>query len=136
MKNPELATAFHALHRGPELLLLANAWDAGSARLAHAAGARAIATSSAAVAWAHGWPDGDRLPVELLLQTARAMAASHALARCNRPSACSAWNWRARAAVIGSPREAGAHRRTVRRAPRASRALTRSKNPPEDPLLK
>ena len=52
----------------------ANAWDAGSARLAQAAGARAIATSSAAVAWAHGWPDGDLLPVDLLLQTVRAVA--------------------------------------------------------------
>jgi len=67
-----LANRFHALH-ADGLLLLANAWDAGSARLAQAAGARAIATSSAAVAWAHGWPDGDRLPVELLLQTTRAV---------------------------------------------------------------
>ncbi len=71
--KPALATHFHALH-ADGLLLLANAWDAGSARLAQAAGARAIATSSAAVAWAHGWPDGDQLPVELLLQTTRAVA--------------------------------------------------------------
>ena len=69
-----LATRFHALH-ADGLLRLPNAWDAGSARLAHAAGARAIATSSAAVAWAHGWPDGDLLPVELL-QTTRAVAAA------------------------------------------------------------
>ena len=68
-----LATRFHALH-ADGLLRLANAWDGGSARLAQAAGARAIATSSAAVAWAHGWPDGDALPVELLLQTTRAVA--------------------------------------------------------------
>ena len=68
-----LATRFHALH-ADGLLCLANAWDGGSARLAQAAGARAIATSSAAVAWAHGWPDGDALPVELLLQTTRAVA--------------------------------------------------------------
>lgn len=67
-----LATRFHALH-ADGLLLLANAWDAGTARLAQNAGARAIATSSAAVAWAHGWPDGDALPVELLLQTVRAV---------------------------------------------------------------
>ena len=68
-----LATRFHSLH-ADGLLRLANAWDAGSARLAHAAGARAIATSSAAVAWAHGWPDGVLLPVELLLLTTRAVA--------------------------------------------------------------
>ena len=71
--TPAHATRFHALH-ADGLLRLANAWDAGSARLAHAAGARAIATSSAAVAWAHGWPDGDLLPVELVLQTTRAVA--------------------------------------------------------------
>ena len=71
--TPTLATRFHALH-ADGLLRLPNAWDAGSARLAQAAGARAIATSSAAVAWAHGWPDGDLLPVELLLQTTRAVA--------------------------------------------------------------
>lgn len=68
-----LATRFHALH-ADGLLRLPNAWDAGSARLAQAAGAHAIATSSAAVAWAHGWPDGDLLPIELLLQTTRAVA--------------------------------------------------------------
>jgi 2-methylisocitrate lyase-like PEP mutase family enzyme len=73
-----LATGFHALH-ADGLLRLANAWDAGSARLAQAAGARAVATSSAAVAWAHGWQDGDRLPVELLLATTRAIAGATVL---------------------------------------------------------
>jgi len=74
----DLAARFHALH-ADGLLLLANAWDAGSARLAQAAGARAVATSSAAVAWAHGWPDGDRLPPELVLQTTRAVAGATGL---------------------------------------------------------
>jgi 2-methylisocitrate lyase-like PEP mutase family enzyme len=74
MKNPDLATAFHALHRGPELLILANAWDGGSARLIESLGARAIATTSAGVAWAHGYPDGDALPVPLVLATAAAIA--------------------------------------------------------------
>jgi 2-methylisocitrate lyase-like PEP mutase family enzyme len=74
MKNPDLATAFHALHRGPELLILANAWDGGSARLIESLGARAIATTSAGVAWAHGYPDGDALPVPLVLATAHAIA--------------------------------------------------------------
>jgi len=41
---------FRSLHDGPELLILPNAWDAGSARVIEAAGAKAIATSSAAVA--------------------------------------------------------------------------------------
>jgi len=73
-KNPDLATAFHELHRGPELLRLPNAWDAGSARLIESLGARAIATTSAGVAWAHGYPDGDALPIPLVIATAAAIA--------------------------------------------------------------
>ncbi|QGZ41995.1 2-methylisocitrate lyase-like PEP mutase family enzyme [Pseudoduganella flava] len=67
MKKDDL---FQALHEDG-LLLLANCWDGGSARLAQAAGAQALATSSAAVAWSHGHADGSHLPVELLLATAR-----------------------------------------------------------------
>lgn len=73
-KNPDLATAFHDLHRGPELLILANAWDVGSARLIEQLGARAIATTSAGIAWGHGYPDGDALPAELVVATAAAVA--------------------------------------------------------------
>jgi len=58
-----------ALHAGPDLLILPNAWDAGSARVIESAGAKAIATSSAAVAWAHGYPDGQILPFETLVAT-------------------------------------------------------------------
>jgi 2-methylisocitrate lyase-like PEP mutase family enzyme len=67
------AAAFRALHQ-EGLLLLLNAWDAGSARLLESLGAKAIATSSAAVAWAHGYKDGDQLPVPLLLGTVRALS--------------------------------------------------------------
>ena len=59
---------FRRLHR-EGLLLLPNAWDAGSARLIESRGAKAIATTSAGVAWSHGYADGDRLPVRLLLAT-------------------------------------------------------------------
>jgi 2-methylisocitrate lyase-like PEP mutase family enzyme len=62
---------FRALHAGPELLILPNAWDAGSARVIESAGAKAIATSSAAVAWAHGYPDGEFLPFDILISTLR-----------------------------------------------------------------
>jgi len=47
-------------------LILANAWDAGSARIIELAGAPAIATTSAGVAWAAGYPDGDALPIGVL----------------------------------------------------------------------
>jgi 2-methylisocitrate lyase-like PEP mutase family enzyme len=67
-------TPFHALHAADAsggLLILPNAWDGGSAALAAALGAKAVATSSAGVAWALGWPDGDALPVERVVQAAR-----------------------------------------------------------------
>jgi 2-methylisocitrate lyase-like PEP mutase family enzyme len=61
------------------LLLLANCWDPGSARIAALAGAPALATSSAAVAWSHGYPDGGKLPPHLLVETASRIAAANAL---------------------------------------------------------
>jgi len=64
-----MSTAFHALHRDG-LLILPNAWDGGSAALMKAMGAAAVATTSAGVAWALGWPDGDALPVERVVQAA------------------------------------------------------------------
>jgi len=66
--------ALAKLHQGPEILILPNAWDAGSARVIEVAGAAAIATSSAAVAWANGYPDGEALPFDLLLSTVREIA--------------------------------------------------------------
>ncbi|MFD8087681.1 isocitrate lyase/phosphoenolpyruvate mutase family protein [Kitasatospora sp. NPDC059722] len=55
------AELFHALHTPAAPLALANAWDAASARLVEAAGARAVATTSAGVAWGLGAADGNRL---------------------------------------------------------------------------
>jgi 2-methylisocitrate lyase-like PEP mutase family enzyme len=66
--HADFARRFHELHRDG-LLLLANAWDAGSARLIESVGAKAVATTSAAVAWSHGYADGDHLPVQLLAAT-------------------------------------------------------------------
>ncbi len=71
--NAQNATHFRQLHASG-LLVLPNAWDAGSARLIERLGAKAIATSSAAVAWSHGYPDGDRLPIPLLTATVTAIA--------------------------------------------------------------
>ena len=70
----ETAALFHGLHEGPEPLLLPNAWDAGSARLMESLGAKAVATTSAGVAWTHGYPDGDVLPVRMLVSTIVAIA--------------------------------------------------------------
>jgi 2-methylisocitrate lyase-like PEP mutase family enzyme len=59
------AEAFRRLHVSGEPLVLFNAWDPGSARAIAAAGARAIATGSWSVAAAHGYADGEALPLEL-----------------------------------------------------------------------
>ncbi|KRA65601.1 PEP phosphonomutase [Caulobacter sp. Root656] len=69
-----IADRFHALHAGPDVLLLPNAWDAASAALMADAGAKAVATSSAAVAWARGYADGDAVPVAAVVDTVASIA--------------------------------------------------------------
>jgi 2-methylisocitrate lyase-like PEP mutase family enzyme len=66
--NQTAAQLFHRLHH-EGLLLLVNAWDAGTARLIESLGAKALATTSAGVAWSHGYADGDLLPMRLLVAT-------------------------------------------------------------------
>lgn len=58
---------FRSLHISGEPLVLINAWDAASARIAEVAGAHAIATTSAGVAWSLGAPDGDALGRDLAI---------------------------------------------------------------------
>ncbi|WP_328862355.1 isocitrate lyase/PEP mutase family protein [Streptomyces sp. NBC_00306] len=57
----ERARRFRSLHTAERPLVLPNAWDTASARIIAQAGAEAIATTSAGVAWALGAADGDRL---------------------------------------------------------------------------
>ncbi|MGV9887917.1 isocitrate lyase/PEP mutase family protein [Streptomyces sp. NPDC003395] len=62
--NPALrdqALAFRSLHVPGRPLVLPNAWDTTSARIVEDAGAAAVATTSAGLAWALGAADGDRL---------------------------------------------------------------------------
>src|ERR1700704_394122 len=66
------AEAFRALHRGPRLLLMANAWDAITARLFEAEGFAAVATTSGGVSWSLGYADGEAAPWdEVVAATAR-----------------------------------------------------------------
>lgn len=67
MSIHDRAAAFRGLHARGELLVLPNAWDAISALLFEEAGARAIATSSAALAWSRGYADGGAIPRAPLL---------------------------------------------------------------------
>ncbi|MGW4664979.1 isocitrate lyase/PEP mutase family protein [Streptosporangium sandarakinum] len=55
------ALRFRELHTGGRVLVLPNAWDVASACLIEDAGADAIATTSAGVAWSLGAADGNRL---------------------------------------------------------------------------
>ena len=59
----ERAERFRALHDRSKLLLLPNAWDAGSARVFEDLGFDAIATTSAGVAWSLGYADGECAPL-------------------------------------------------------------------------
>jgi 2-methylisocitrate lyase-like PEP mutase family enzyme len=74
----ERATTFRALHSrdGGMPFVLPNAWDAMSARVVEEAGARAIATTSAGVAWALGYQDGEGAPREAMLGMLRVIVDS------------------------------------------------------------
>ncbi|HEX6990126.1 MAG TPA: isocitrate lyase/phosphoenolpyruvate mutase family protein [Bacillota bacterium] len=67
------ARAFAELHRGPEILVLPNAWDAFSAILLEQAGFAAIGTTSAGVAAMLGYRDAEEVPVAELVAVLRRM---------------------------------------------------------------
>ena len=68
------ATAFRSLHKGTKLLVLPNAWDAGSARLVESLGAKAVATTSAGMAWAAGYVDGNNMPAQVVTSITESIA--------------------------------------------------------------
>src|SRR2546430_6258013 len=72
----EQAEAFRRLHREGGILVLPNAWDVITARLIESAGFAAIATSSAGVAWALGYADGERISRGEMLAVVRRIASS------------------------------------------------------------
>ncbi len=61
------ASTFAALHVKGEPLILFNIWDAGSAAVLQEIGAKAIATGSWSVAAAHGYEDGEQIPLDMVL---------------------------------------------------------------------
>jgi 2-methylisocitrate lyase-like PEP mutase family enzyme len=72
----ESAEAFRTLHEADDVLCLANVWDVATTRLVEAAGATAIATTSAGVAWSLGTADGDRLERPAAIERVREIAAA------------------------------------------------------------
>jgi 2-methylisocitrate lyase-like PEP mutase family enzyme len=61
------AMQFRQLHRGPNVLILPNAWDVASARIFEDAGFPAIATTSAGIAYSLGYADGQHIPREEMM---------------------------------------------------------------------
>jgi 2-methylisocitrate lyase-like PEP mutase family enzyme len=76
--NTQLARRFRELHE-QRPLVLPNAWDAGSARAIEAAGAQAIATTSAGVSWAAGVEDAGGLDRTTAIAAIRSIVAAVAI---------------------------------------------------------
>ncbi|SDR75836.1 isocitrate lyase/PEP mutase family protein [Microterricola viridarii] len=71
------ATDLLRLHEAPELLQLVNVWDVVSARaVAALPETRALATASHSIAASFGYPDGEAIPRELMLDMVGRIAAS------------------------------------------------------------
>jgi 2-methylisocitrate lyase-like PEP mutase family enzyme len=62
---------FAALHVPGDPVILYNIWDVGSALAVVKAGAKALATGSHPVADAHGWLDGQQVPLDFALANAK-----------------------------------------------------------------
>lgn len=67
MTQADKAAAFGALHIAGDPIILFNIWDAESAKRVEAAGAKAIATGSHAVAEVLGYSDGEGAPLDDML---------------------------------------------------------------------
>jgi 2-methylisocitrate lyase-like PEP mutase family enzyme len=75
--SAERAERLRELHRPGEPLVLVNVWDVAGARtVAASEGCRAIATASWSIAAAHGYEDGERIPLALMLAAIERIAAA------------------------------------------------------------
>jgi 2-methylisocitrate lyase-like PEP mutase family enzyme len=68
LSQKDKAVQFRQLHSGPNILVLPNAWDAASARVFEQAGFPAVATTSSGVAASLGYPDGQRISRDMLVE--------------------------------------------------------------------
>lgn len=71
------AETFASLHAGPDVFVIANAWDAGTAKIFTALGFRALATTSAGIAHSLGKGDGTITRAESLANARLLVAATH-----------------------------------------------------------
>lgn len=70
------AIAFRSLHSAPRILVMPNAWDASSACIFERTGFSAIATTSGGIAALFGYPDGQHISCQQMLQIVGRIAAS------------------------------------------------------------
>lgn len=70
------ATQFRQWHQQPPILVLPNAWDAASARVFEQIGFRAVATTSSGIAAAYGYPDGEHMSRDQMIEAVRRIVAA------------------------------------------------------------
>lgn len=70
------AETFKSLHKKSDPIVLFNVWDAGTAAIVQSAGAKAIATGSWPVAAAQGFEDGEKIPLQLMLDNLKRIVAA------------------------------------------------------------
>ena len=74
LSQKDKAEEFRALHQTARPLVLINAWDVVSARIVEDLGFPAVATTSAGVAWAEGFADGERISRDHMLARVKRIA--------------------------------------------------------------
>jgi 2-methylisocitrate lyase-like PEP mutase family enzyme len=74
LEQKKKAETLRALHLGHEPLVLPNVWDVASARIVEEGGFPALATTSAGIAFAQGFPDGERISRQTMLQVVAQIA--------------------------------------------------------------
>src|SRR3954468_11087385 len=73
----EKAQTLAQLHAAPEILRLPNVWDVVSAKaIAALPETRAIATAGHSIAATFGYPDGEKIPLEIMLDMVGRIAAA------------------------------------------------------------
>jgi 2-methylisocitrate lyase-like PEP mutase family enzyme len=70
------AKKLRSLHHNPKILLLPNAWDVASARIFEETGFDAIATTSAGIAFTLGYPDGQQISRDQMLEVVARIASA------------------------------------------------------------
>jgi 2-methylisocitrate lyase-like PEP mutase family enzyme len=79
MNQHDKAAELRKLHHQPQPLVFANAWDAATARIVETLHFPAVATTSAGIAYALGYPDGQAISRDGMLGVVATIAAAVAL---------------------------------------------------------